>query len=395
MFTKTRAIIPLNNRIEVLSKNDLNKDIQRLFNPFNAVMTLLFSSKYSISNNKITPRGRKYNIVRLLGIFCAMMVTSFRMYKTYMSRNVAAKSIKDPMLLFVYFCMPFLNFATFFSCCINDIVNTQDNVVIIKMIQNLNTDVAFSQIRNFILWNWMSLVMVIGVDAFVYLSTIIYIGNLSVINTVSEIFFSVNDIDFVYTIRLQLLLTKFMEEWIAKVRSINGVVDEDSHYTKMLETYKNILKAYNVFKKLSERLITFRVTSAFYRNLCIFQFILCLLRKWGPLFRNSFEIPQSELIIIIKSVSTMVKMILIIVIHCQYSEKFNMTVEEAKVACILQMKNTNCPKAEKQSCKNVLRENVTFSKMTACGLFYIDGRLPLCLLGLLTQYFVVLLQFAL
>ncbi|KAF9799861.1 hypothetical protein SFRURICE_017095 [Spodoptera frugiperda] len=46
-------------------------------------------------------------------------------------------------------------------------------------------------------------------------------------------------------------------------------------------------------------------------------------------------------------------------------------------------------------CKNIIRLNGTFSKMTACGMFSIDATLPLSLAGIISNYVVVLLQFSL
>ncbi|XP_075985620.1 uncharacterized protein LOC142982821 [Anticarsia gemmatalis] len=51
--------------------------------------------------------------------------------------------------------------------------------------------------------------------------------------------------------------------------------------------------------------------------------------------------------------------------------------------------------AERRLCKNIKRlYRTSFDKMSLCGLFYIDAVLPLCLMSLLTNYTVVLLQFA-
>ncbi|KAF9800119.1 hypothetical protein SFRURICE_016996 [Spodoptera frugiperda] len=401
MSTQSR-IIPITKKIKVVSKNRIEyNDIQKFVYPFNAVLTLVFCSKYSICKDNITPRGIKYCIYIFLGIFSAITVTSIRM-SLMIAYYYKTNETQDPLIIFLTIYLPGLNLASFITACITNITNGKRNVLLIKMIQNINADVAFGEIRSFIIWSWVSLMMVICVETAVYISGSSYLGFISILGGYSEIIFSMIDVDFVYTIRLQLLLTKYLEKWILKVQfaTFEGV-NEDSYFKKIFETYTNILKAYDLFNTVSKSLVSlikkiiiktirimFRVINAFCRNLGDFQLMLCFVTKWNNVvFRTNFM----AVVVVILAIA---KMTLIIMVHSRYSEKFNMTVEDASLACIVRMKNPYCSKVEKQFCKNILRENATFSKMTACGLFYIDGRLPLSLLGFLTQYFVALLQFA-
>ncbi|KAH9644392.1 hypothetical protein HF086_006420 [Spodoptera exigua] len=56
---------------------------------------------------------------------------------------------------------------------------------------------------------------------------------------------------------------------------------------------------------------------------------------------------------------------------------------------------SECTDFQKKMCKNVRREHrASFRKLSACGLFYVDICHPLHLMSLLTNYTVVLLQFA-
>nr|XP_049701682.1 uncharacterized protein LOC110374951 [Helicoverpa armigera] len=87
------------------------------------------------------------------------------------------------------------------------------------------------------------------------------------------------------------------------------------------------------------------------------------------------------------------KTMLLSLVHCAYCERFYISVEEAECACIQLIKNINCPKSHKYLCKAVIRINRSFSKMTACGLFYIDASLAICFFGAVTNYAIVMLQF--
>ncbi|KAJ8710891.1 hypothetical protein PYW08_009406 [Mythimna loreyi] len=83
---------------------------------------------------------------------------------------------------------------------------------------------------------------------------------------------------------------------------------------------------------------------------------------------------------------------LLIVIHSVISEKFYITIEEAETACIQLMKTNNSARSQKRLCMSVIQANRSFSKMTACGLFYVDAKLPIYLMRNFTTYIFVLLQ---
>ncbi|XP_063897717.1 uncharacterized protein LOC135118778 [Helicoverpa armigera] len=137
------------------------------------------------------------------------------------------------------------------------------------------------------------------------------------------------------------------------------------------------------------------------------------------------EILQIRILHNVLSLVWLTKNIILVVIHSIHCEKFYFTVEDAEMACIgLMMKkgcssknhNLSVEKAQdrcttiltsgntgsvistneiRKLCKNVLRlHRASFSKIRACGLFYVDAALQLALMGLLTNYTIVLLQFA-
>ncbi|XP_075985621.1 uncharacterized protein LOC142982822 [Anticarsia gemmatalis] len=83
---------------------------------------------------------------------------------------------------------------------------------------------------------------------------------------------------------------------------------------------------------------------------------------------------------------------LLVCVHC---ERFYIAVENAETACIQRLKNRNCPESQRRLCRDVIQLNrSSFSKMSACGLFYIDASLPVRLVEMITNYVVILLQVA-
>ncbi|KAF9412173.1 hypothetical protein HW555_009246 [Spodoptera exigua] len=110
------------------------------------------------------------------------------------------------------------------------------------------------------------------------------------------------------------------------------------------------------------------------------------------LYKDIFEILTSALFYACASI-WLSKVGLLTIIHVIYSEKFYKAVGEAESACIQLMKNRNYSQGQERLFVSVNQMNRTFSKMNSCGLFCVDATLILCLMGAITDYAVVLLQF--
>ncbi|CAH0696179.1 unnamed protein product [Spodoptera exigua] len=77
-----------------------------------------------------------------------------------------------------------------------------------------------------------------------------------------------------------------------------------------------------------------------------------------------------------------------------YCEKFYIAMDNVKDSCAAIFKS-ECSEAEKQLSRNIARlHRASFHKLNVCGMFYIDATYPLKMTALLTNYTVVLLQFA-
>ncbi|XP_063897727.1 uncharacterized protein LOC135118785 [Helicoverpa armigera] len=163
------------------------------------------------------------------------------------------------------------------------------------------------------------------------------------------------DLDLVYAIRVIVLLRKYLKEWVQMVSRLNYDQDDGYDCVKLFKIYQNILQAFELYKAVS-------------------QFLVMLMNVFGIVW-------------LFKDLS-------LVILQSMECEKFYIAVEEAKMVCIqLIMKNSS--ESQKRLYKQVLHMNRMFSKMSACGLFYIDATLPTRLMGLIASYYVLLLQFAL
>ncbi|CAD0249728.1 unnamed protein product [Spodoptera exigua] len=75
-------------------------------------------------------------------------------------------------------------------------------------------------------------------------------------------------------------------------------------------------------------------------------------------------------------------------------EKFYLALQRLQDTCSLILMSS-CSDTERKLYKNVLRlHRASFSKIRVCSLFYVDAALQLSLMSQLTNYIIVLLQFA-
>ncbi|XP_047035442.1 uncharacterized protein LOC124641416 [Helicoverpa zea] len=130
-----------------------------------------------------------------------------------------------------------------------------------------------------------------------------------------------------------------------------------SYRQKMFQVYVDLLECYSILKK------------------CFQQFV------------SNFQLA------IIALLSWFVKDLMWQSLICLRCEKFYIAMQKVKDSCSIIL-NRNSSDDVRKLCKNVLRlHRASFSKIRACGLFYVDAALQLALMGLLTNYIVFLLQF--
>ncbi|XP_050551623.1 uncharacterized protein LOC126910981 [Spodoptera frugiperda] len=168
------------------------------------------------------------------------------------------------------------------------------------------------------------------------------------------------NLNVVYATRVMVLLRMYLDAWIEQIKNIERSGQGDLNiWREMFNVYQNILKAYESYK------ICFRVLFQYDDTVCS-----VIIMGWITLD------------------------VLVTLTLCVQCEKFYATVEEAESTCIQFLSNINCTDGQKYLCKRVLQMKRTFSKISGCGLFLMDASLSIYLIGLITNYIIVLLQFA-
>lgn len=111
------------------------------------------------------------------------------------------------------------------------------------------------RVQNFILWNWFSILSAVGINMFMLLLYYYFLNHLDSIEFFCDFVFITFDIHLVYAIRIIILLKEFLEIWSTDILSMSY---DEENYEKceiMFSVYKNILRAFNLYKTLYQVLV--------------------------------------------------------------------------------------------------------------------------------------------
>ena len=254
-----RKILP-GTSFEVLLKNRLDIEVHKIAQSFNFVLNLLLASKYSVRDSHIYPRDKTY---QLFAFSCAVLVNSLCIYRTYSVdiTDIYMKNLESKLLqLFAvfYFITYLIGFTTMF---ILDLVHKNNYVLLIMMIQTVHRSIDFSRsIRSFISWNWITTISIIFINIFisaVYYSSAYYDYVIDIVcDYIADIMFTTLDINLVIATRIITLLKKYLGEWIQEIHKMNDVHENYEQCIKMFGKYKNIMKVYELHKKIFQVLVS-------------------------------------------------------------------------------------------------------------------------------------------
>lgn len=258
MFGKRIAPVTNVYSKEIFLNNSLETDVQRIFYPFNYIMSLFLSSRFNLQPNSVRPISRKSLILRSLVVGFMIIATAYRIHLKDISRfghNIENISI---VLLVSYFliisrCMDYV------CMFILNIVHRYNNVVLIVIIQSIHKSIHFNGIRSFIFWNWVLVVAstVFNVLAFILFGVICHFVDLF---CVCELVIICFDVDFLYTIRVLVLMIKYLNGWIENFRMLHFHSGNDEMYCKkMFNVYCKILKVFDLYKSIFQVLVSIHI----------------------------------------------------------------------------------------------------------------------------------------
>ena len=256
MTSKSKIISRIS--FQLFLHNSLDKDFKRLVYSFNYALKLFMASKYNVQNDHIYPRGKKYQILA----FCFMLFMNalciYRMFTIDLTfRDEWNMSyLKNKILTFICSVFFFTFAISFFIMFIVDEIHKTNNVLLILKMQNIHRSINFS-VKNFIIWNWISIITVISTDILV--QTLFYMSIKYpfvfdlICDNVCDLMYIASDINLVIATRIIILLRKYLEKWVENILNIN---ENEEHYLKLFEMYLKIVKAYNLYSTIFRVLVS-------------------------------------------------------------------------------------------------------------------------------------------
>ncbi|PZC79295.1 hypothetical protein B5X24_HaOG200992 [Helicoverpa armigera] len=398
---------------EVLLDNRLGKDIQRMLYPVNLILSLFLSSKYTIKDDYITPKGKKFYIATF---FFILLLYGLGINRVFFEDIEDTMGTDNRDIVTIIFSFAFVFYSIGFTLIfVLNIIHSDCSISLILTLQKVFNSLDFSdKIVAITRWNWFAICIAFGTNVFLYMLYYVTYHDFNPVDLVMDIMFITFDINLVYGILVITWLRKILEKWIEDVLAFED--GDEEFYSEYFQVYRNILNAYNCYKTLFQLLVRifsifcfsknlmyyfflpvvyflqvlFHTADTFFRCLCYFAIILQILQM-----PDSTVYEQMVQYTVVKVVAAVwqIKDVLLVVMQCLECEKFYMAVEDVETTCIQRLKKKHHLAAEERLCSSVLQANRTsYCKMSACGLFDIDATLPLDLIGLLTNYIVIMLQ---
>ncbi|PZC79313.1 hypothetical protein B5X24_HaOG201011 [Helicoverpa armigera] len=244
---------------QILPKNRLEKEIQKIVCSFNFALRLFLVSNYCIKNNHINPNGKIYHTFAFFWMLFMSVLCVYRMF----TLEEAVEHLEAAILvnlLFLYYAVYWLGFTVIF---IQNLVNRNRIVSLILKIQTIFRSLGFlKDIQSYIIWNYVSLASIVCANIFVHVTFYISWSHIKFIdqiidNVTNALFVSIH-IYTIIAIRVIILLRKFLEEWMSVVNTMNVEHDNNELCLKLFESYKNILEAFNLFKEVFNLLVSNR-----------------------------------------------------------------------------------------------------------------------------------------
>lgn len=236
-----------NCQVKLLLNNRLDKNIQKIVQPVNIMLSLSFSKNYKISDSYITPCEKKYNILLFFIVLVFNLLCIFHVIANKLD-DFGTNGITALFIIFLFFfyfliasaisCWPFvtsfITAATFFLFW-------------------GSKKFTKKSVRNYIILNWILLSAVVCITIFARTIYFLFVDFmfLDISFTIINLAF---DCNLVYSISLMSLLTKYLNEWVnQQLFQQNEGVEE--YYDIVFVVYKNIFEAFKLYVKCFRELV--------------------------------------------------------------------------------------------------------------------------------------------
>lgn len=234
-------------QVETSDSVVIDKQLQSILKPLNFMQTFVFSDKYKIKANVVTPNGIRHSFLSLFGF---LIVTFIHVYSFTQNCNFDLKNT----LIFVIWLGYVIDVLTdgigYFLNYYTNIKNRQNNVLLVLKLQNAYKILKIDG-RKHVQKNWASIAVVIWfyiIYDCVFWYTVL---NFNVVDLLITNLYITFDINIIYASRLLNLLSCFLEMWI---KTVNGLgyseeFDDETNWIKIFDVFMNVFEAYQLIEE--------------------------------------------------------------------------------------------------------------------------------------------------
>nr|WCC58016.1 gustatory receptor 31 [Papilio xuthus] len=364
----------------------LDKEFASIFAPMHFLSTCLFIRKYNLYKNQVTPSSKRGILFAVIGIIIVYTL----LFLTLNSLSIIFNATTYYTYLFIY-----IQYAV--GCSVIIFINLYHSISHTKLLITLQNIERYlpdrCALKRMKIIVWIScFTMILSHGIFITLKLILdpfwtkEKGCFVILTLILdfELFYS--------TVMVHLMSCK-MQQWTQLLnkedkQSSNRKRISEHNLEMMYKTYKYLLDALTLVKGSTQWTILLHFVTLFTQSMAFFGVLmLCT----GNEVMNSMLMTNRILGIAI----FVMKSLTVETIYCMVCENFYRQTNSAKVAVILFGSHQEYSSA-KRFVKSVQKLNsLLYQKLTGCGVFVVDAKLPLHLGDLILNHTVVLLQFAL
>ncbi|PZC77050.1 hypothetical protein B5X24_HaOG200699 [Helicoverpa armigera] len=239
-------------------RNVIGKDAQAWLKPWNLMDALFICSKFKIKDNVISSNSLFYNIMSITSCLVLVLIYFYCIFKDCF--HIAWEGLL--LAKYVHYCFEYLVYvigviiAYFFN-----IKNRHSNVVFALKIQRICEifKIHGKSLKSLIVLNWVLVIVLNSYQVFwVFFFYYAFSRYGFPIEELVPNYFNIQfDVNAVHTSRIMKLMWQTLRTWLEGLQNVYIVEDEDvEHYwRKIIAVYKEIIEAYDIFRKSFQVLV--------------------------------------------------------------------------------------------------------------------------------------------
>lgn len=233
--------------------NVISEDIKKIFSHQNFIQHFFLSPKFVIKDERIYTIGLIYNItvVFFLIIIITFWCPRFNNFNSVSLDFYGFHEVATAILFYFYV-------GSLIALYIFNSLKTNSYGTLILKIQFIKENLNFREIKKFIIWSWVSNVLILLGNLALMIGYSITFHYIRIIDPIVDTLLVTFDIHFIYSLQFIIILIKYQTSWNDTL--LKNIEDEnDEYWMNMFEIYKSIIEVYDLYKKLFQILVRYRI----------------------------------------------------------------------------------------------------------------------------------------